>query len=181
MVQRRLEFDMPAPPAVVFDAFHHQIWRRRWDPLVASTHVSGGADCPFVGAETVNRGAGVLSWFEMRTRFVSFDRPKVAAATMIGVSFPFVRWAAAMRHRASATAGCSIMTYTVNFEVSPRAARWGLQRVVTALFLRQTRRRFSRLQRFLQAHSPDIVQWQTSMDTKTKAPLKPSGPDSAPR
>ena len=162
MVQRRLEFDMPAPPAVVFDAFHHQIWRRRWDPLVASTQICGGADCPFVGAETVNRGAGVLSWFEMRTRFVSFDRPKVAAATMIGVSFPFVRWAASMRHRACADPGRSVMTYTVNFDTSAGVARWGLQPVVMALFVAQSRRRFARLQGFLARHAHDIVQWQAA-------------------
>lgn len=179
MVQRRLEFDMPAPPAVVFDAFHHQIWRRRWDPMVARTGISGGADCPFVGAETVSRGAGLLSWIEVRTRFVSFDRPKVAAASMIGASFPFARWSAAMRHRASADASRSTMIYIVNFDVASGLARCGLQSIVTALFVAQTRRRFSRLQRFLQEHQQEIVHWQAA--TAGGGPLPPSGQSGGPR
>src|SRR5262245_17402963 len=98
MARHRLEFPMPATAEVVFDAFHYHEWRRRWDSLVSATHVEGDAPCPFVGAVSENTGRGFLRGLSMRTRFVSFDRPRVAAASMLGRSFPFARWAASMRH-----------------------------------------------------------------------------------
>lgn len=82
---------------MVFDAFHYHRWRAQWDSLVGLTRVEGGAPCPFVGAVTENTGAGWLRALSMRTRFVSFDRPRLAAAFMLAPSWPFVRWAAS-RH-----------------------------------------------------------------------------------
>jgi hypothetical protein len=60
MAHRRFEFAMPARAEVVFDAFHHHHWRARWDSLVASRRVVGGAPCPSVGAVTENTEAGLL-------------------------------------------------------------------------------------------------------------------------
>lgn len=84
MPHKKLQFPMPASEAVVFDAFHYHLWRARWDSLVSATHVLGGAPCPFIGAVTENTGAGALRGLSMRTQFVSYDRPRVAAAAMIG-------------------------------------------------------------------------------------------------
>src|SRR5690349_20385061 len=117
---RRFEFTMPAPPAVVFDAFHYDHWRRRWDSLVRRTRVNGGAPCPFVGATTDNAGKGVLRLFALHTRFVTFDDPpRVAAASLVEPCFPFTRWAASMRHRAAGRDE-SILIYTYTFETGPK-------------------------------------------------------------
>jgi hypothetical protein len=159
VAHRRFEFIMPASPEVVFDAFHHHRWRQRWDSLVRSTRVVGGAECPSVGAITENGGAGLLKMLSMRTRFVSYERPKVAAATMVGTSFPFRRWAASMRHRPEGP-GSSVLIYTYSFDVAPRALRGPLEPVVAWAFDRQTRRRFERLQRFLAEHGEEIRCWQ---------------------
>ncbi len=159
MPHRKMEFQMPASEAVVFDAFHFHYWRSQWDSLVSATHVLGGASCPYVGAITENAGAGVLRGLSMRTQFVSFDRPKVAAATMLGQSFPFVRWAASMRHR-SAGESASILVYTYTFEVGPRAIAWLISPFVQLIFQVQTNRRFARLQIFLKTHAHAIEQWQ---------------------
>ena len=59
MAHRRFVFPMPAPEAVVFDAFHFHHWRRQWDSLVRSTTVEGGAPCPSVGAVTHNAAASL--------------------------------------------------------------------------------------------------------------------------
>jgi hypothetical protein len=158
-MHRRLEFEMPARPDIVFDAFHYHEWRHRWDSLVRATHVLGGAPCPFVGAVTDNAGAGLLRGLSMRTRFVSYDRPHVAAAAMIGASFPFTRWAASMRHRAI-DAERSLLIYTYSFEVSPSWLRWPMARITASAFEWQTRRRFARLQNFLQTHAGDVGAWQ---------------------
>ncbi len=154
-VHRRLEFDMPASAAVVFDTFHYHHWRPRWDSLVRGTEVVGGAPCPSVGAVSVNGGGGWMRWLSMSTQFVSFDRPHLAAATMVGRSFPFARWAASMRHEAL-DAGRSRMVYTYTFRAAPA---W-LEPVVALAFERQTRKRFARLAAFLALHADEVVQWQ---------------------
>lgn len=159
MAHRRLEFPMPAGEAVVFDAFHHLQWRMRWDSLVGSSRVQGGAPCPFVGAVTENAGAGALRALSMRTQFVSYEPPRLAAAQMIGRSFPFTRWAASMRHRATAS-DQSLLIYTYTFEVGPAALRWVMEPIVQAIFDWQTRRRFARLRAFLMSHAEDIALWQ---------------------
>jgi hypothetical protein len=159
VVHRRFEFPMPAREDVVFDAFHHQHWRVRWDSLVRATRVQGGAPCPYLGAVTENAGAGLLRALSMRTRFVSFERPRVAAATMLGRSFPFHRWAASMQHRASGP-GQSVLIYTYTFETGPPALRWLIERPVAWAFNWQTRRRFARLRRFLQQHAAEVERWQ---------------------
>lgn len=150
---------MPARADVVFDAFHFHTWRARWDSLVRDTRVVGGAPCPFVGAVTENTGRDWMRPLSMRTRFVSFDRPHVAAAAMIGTSFPFARWAASMQHR-PIDDGRSTMIYTYNFDVAPKAMRWLVGPIVDLVFVRQTKRRFRRLQRFLGEHAGEVMQWQ---------------------
>lgn len=159
MAHECFEFAMPAPADVVFDAFHYHCWRSRWDTLVEGTHVPGGAPCPHIGAITKNPGRGWLRSLSMRTRFVSYDRPRIAAATMVGHSFPFTRWAASMKHR-PLEAGQSVMVYTYTFEVGPAAFRWLIAPVVKRVFDWQTRRRFARLQQFLALHASDVMDWQ---------------------
>lgn len=159
MAHRRLEFSMPASQAVVFDAFHYHQWRSRWDSLVSDTRVQGGAPCPFVGAVTENTGGGLLRGLSMRTQFVSYDRPRLAAASMVGRSFPFRRWAASMQHR---TVGPqqSLLVYTYTFEVGPSVLRWLMAPVVEWIFHRQTNRRFARLRDFLASHADEVERWQ---------------------
>lgn len=94
----------------------------------------------------------------MRTRFVSYEPAQVAAATMLGQSFPFARWAASMRHRAVGT-DQSLMVYTYSFEVGPRWMRWALEPIVEWVFVGQTRRRFARLQAFLAEHAHEVALW----------------------
>lgn len=159
MAHRRFEFAMPASEGVVFDAFHYHCWRLRWDSLVRATRVQGDAPCPFVGAVTDSAGAGALRQLSMKTRFVSFERPRVAAAMMIGRSFPFRRWAASMQHRPDG-AGRSLLIYTYTFEVGPRVVRWLLEPPVALVFDWQTRRRFARLRSFLLEHAGEIEEWQ---------------------
>jgi hypothetical protein len=159
MAHERFEFEMPASCEVVFDAFHYHRWRREWDSLVRATHVIGGAQCPYVGAITENGGAGWLKGLTMRTRFVSFDRPRVAAAAMEGRSFPFMRWAASMRHR-PIDAQRSLMIYTYHFEVGPRGLRWLVEPIVKWIFDTQTRRRFARLRHYLRTEAHQVQRWQ---------------------
>ena len=159
MAHNRLEFPMPARAEVVFDAFHYHVWRHRWDSLVSDTRVVGGAPCPSVGAVTENTGGGWMRALAMRTQFVSYERPRLAAAAMLGRSFPFARWAASMRHR-PLEGGGSLMIYTYSFETGPRALRWLMEPLVQRIFEQQTRKRFGRLQRFLAGNAGQVEAWQ---------------------
>ncbi|WP_431047241.1 SRPBCC family protein [Roseateles sp. L2-2] len=150
---------MSAPADVVFDAFHFHHWRLKWDSLVRHTRVQGDAPCPFAGAVTENQGRGLLRPLSMTTTFVSFDRPNVAAATMVGQSFPFRRWAASIQHRRdSMDRSCLIYSYT--FEVGPTWIQWLLEPIVVRIFDWQTRRRFAKLQAYIQRHREEIERWQ---------------------
>lgn len=162
MAHDRFEYDMPASVDVVFDVFHYHCWRSRWDSLVGNTQVVGGAPCPYVGAITENIGDGWMRSLSMRTQFVSFDRPRVAAATMIGQSFPFASWAASMKHQ-PVGANRSIMIYTYTFQVGPRWLRWLLEPIVKLVFDRQTQCRFQRMQKFLAQHGSEVRQWQKAL------------------
>lgn len=159
MAHDKLSFPMPASASVVFDAFHYHGWRARWDSLVGHTSLENGADCPSVGAISTNKGATWMRGLAMQTRFIQYDRPHIAAATMLAPSFPFTRWAASMQHRDVAE-GQSVLVYTYTFEVRPIALRWLLEPVVGAIFARQTRRRFAHLQAFLTEHAGEVQQWQ---------------------
>lgn len=159
MAHKKFEFPMPASESVVFDAFHHHHWRMHWDSLVRATQVQGGAPCPFKGAITHSAGAGALRGLSMRTEFVAYDRPRLAAASMLGQSFPFTHWAASMRHRALGP-GESVLVYTYTFEVGPPMLRWLLEPIVMQIFNWQTRRRFARLRDFLAYSAGDVQRWQ---------------------
>ena len=154
-VHRCLVFDMPASAEVAFDAFHYHFWRPRWDSLVRRTAVEGDREHPVVGAVSDNAGAGWLRGLSMRTRFVAYDRPRLAAATMVGHAFPFQRWAASMRHEPlGAQHSRLIYTYTLQ-------ARWPwLEPWVARAFERATRRRFARLMAFLANHAHEVRDWQ---------------------
>lgn len=147
MPHRRFEFPMPAPSTVVFEAFHNRQLRARWDSLVQGTVVEGGGDHPYVGAVTHNPGKGLLRVLSMRTRFVSYQPGVVAAAEMVGESWPFKRWAASMRHRDLPDGRSSMLIYTYNFETC--APRRLLVPWVQWAFDRATRERFGRLEAYL--------------------------------
>lgn len=150
---------MPAPCDVVFDVFHYHAWRKRWDSLVSRTEVDGGAPCPYVGAITDHDGKGILRALSMRTEFITYARPKLAAARMIGTSFPFTTWAASMKH-VPAGDGRSVMIYTYTIETGPRALRWLMEPIVNRAFRRQTLKRFKRMQAFLNEHTAEVQAWQ---------------------
>ncbi|MDQ1813877.1 SRPBCC family protein [Massilia sp. CCM 9210] len=159
MAHERIAFPMPASCEVVFDVFHYHQWRARWDSLVSHTEVDGGAPCPYVGAVSENVGGGLLRALSMRTEFVSYQRPRLAAARMLGTSFPFSKWAASMKHE-SAAGGGSVLIYTYNIEAGPRMLRWLIEPVVHHVFRRQTVKRFERMRAFLATNASEVEAWQ---------------------
>lgn len=173
MAHRKLTFLMPARADIVFDAFHYHEWRCQWDSLVRRTSVESGAPCPSVGATTENLGAGAVRALSMRTQFVSYDRPVLAAAAMVGRSFPFTQWAASMRHQSQGPHQ-SLLIYTYTFQVGPAAFRAVMEPLVDRIFVRKTRQRFQRLAQFLAIRAADIADWQQAQGPAPSAAHKAS-------
>lgn len=159
MAHDRIVFPMPVSCEVVFDVFHYHHWRARWDSLVSHTEVDGGAPCPHVGAVSHNIGSGLLGRLSMRTEFVSYQRPRLAAARMLCTSFPFSKWAASIRHEPAA-GGSSVLIYTYNIEAGPRMLRWLIEPMVHHMFRRQTVKRFERMCAFLSTNANEVEAWQ---------------------
>lgn len=79
-----------------------------------------------------------------RTRYVSFDRPHVAAIKLEGRP-PFVpTWAASIRHEPLAPRR-SQATYTMTFTAKPSWAASVIEPVARLMFRRETRRRLAAL------------------------------------
>lgn len=158
MPHGRLSFVMNAPCDAVFDAFHHHDLRQRWDSLVRHPVLENGASWPSVGAVTFNPGSGWARGLSMRTKFLSFERPRLAAACMVGKSFPFSMWAASLRHEPLGGQR-SLLVYTYNIKSSASLRGWA-EWVVHGLFHLESRRRFRRMQRYLDEHLAQVIDWQ---------------------
>lgn len=150
MVQRRLLLRMPASAEAAFEAFHNHAIRLEWDTLLSVAYVEGGGTHPYVGAITTNRGRGWKRHLAMRTRFVNYDPPRIAAAVIQEPVGLFELWAASMRHR-DLNDGTSELIYTFNIRLRPRWLGYFLDSIAIKVFEIETRRRFAAMARYLEA------------------------------
>lgn len=153
-----LSFVMNAPCEVVFDAFHHHELRSRWDSLVKHPVLENGDEWPSVGAVTFNPGSGWTQFMSMRTQFVSFQRPALAAAHMVGHSFPFSMWAASLKHKPLSN-NQSQLIYTYNIKACWWLRAWA-DWAVHGVFRYETARRFRCMQKYLDSHLEEVLAWQ---------------------
>ncbi|MFM0598107.1 SRPBCC family protein [Paraburkholderia dilworthii] len=144
----RLIFHMHATSAEVFEAFHNHDTRLRWDTLLTQATVEGGYRYPYVGAVSINVGRGWKGVFCLRTRFVAYDPPQLAAATIDQPAGIFNEWSASIRHR-DRDDGTSDLIYTFRLGLRPRWFHWLCVDAVTAIFEEETRQRFESLAAFL--------------------------------
>lgn len=148
MAQRRLELTMPASAAAAFEAFHNHQVRLRWDTLLSVAQVEDGGSHPHVGAITRNVGRGWKRLLGMRTRFITYEPPRVAAAVLVAPSGPFALWAASMRHE-DRDDGTSTLIYVFNLKLRPRWIGRLADPLVARIFEWETRRRFDAMAGYL--------------------------------
>jgi len=139
---------MPAQSTAAFEAFHNHQVRLQWDTMLRVAFVEGGGTHPYPGAITVNRGKGWKAKFGMRTRFLTYHPPQLAAAALIAPTGPFAQWAASMRHDDCAD-GTSLLTYTFSIKLRPRWLGRLLDPVAALVFEVETKRRFAAMARYL--------------------------------
>jgi hypothetical protein len=151
MAHGRLVFVMPARSADAFEAFFHHSVRLRWDTLLSVNYIEGGGTHPYVGAISTNRGRGWKASLTMRTRFLTYDPPRQAAAELVEPTGPFALWAASMRFEDRDDGGSDLI-YTYSIKLRPRWAGVLLDPLVGFLFARATRRRFAAMADYLRVN-----------------------------
>jgi hypothetical protein len=89
---------MPAPSTVVFDVLHNYRRRLEWDTLLRAAYLEGDHACAGKGVTSVCVGRRALGGIALRTVYVTFQRPTLAAVKIINAPAFFGAWAASIHH-----------------------------------------------------------------------------------
>jgi hypothetical protein len=135
--------DLPADAETVFDRVHDYRHRLEWDTLLRRAYTVGDV-APGKDVVAVCTAKRWLGGYSFRTRYVSFDRPHVAAIKLESHPPFFASWGASIRHRPLGPDRSSA-TYTMTFTVRPRWAAALIEPVARFVFGRETRRRLRAL------------------------------------
>src|SRR5262249_16880582 len=92
------------------------------------------------GAVSVCVGRRALGRLPLKTVYISFDPPRVAAVKMVNSPPFFATWAATIRHE-DLGPDRSRIRYTYHFTARPRWLRWLLEPIMSLVFARETKRR----------------------------------------
>ncbi len=144
---------IPAPAADVFDLVHDYERRLEWDTLLRRAEVLGD-DPPGRDIETVCTARWFLGGYAFRTRYVTFERPTLAAVTLVQPVFVFAAWAASIRHRDEGDR-TSTATYTLTFTCRPRPLAPVIEPLAQWAFRVETSRRLRALRDHFGAVRPD--------------------------
>jgi hypothetical protein len=139
-----------APAAVVFDLMHDYDRRLAWDTLLSAAYLTDGFTKAALGATCVCVGRSSLLRIPLKTKYVAFERPRLAAVKMVNRPLLFGTWAASIRHE-NLPAGQSRITYTWTFTARPRWLAWLIEPILQRIFRRETARRLDALKQFLES------------------------------
>lgn len=148
MPRRTISLDMPVPSYDVFALFHDYHRRLEWDTLLSAAYLVDGYQAAGVGAVSVCRGIWRVGRFPMRTRYVSFVAPRLAAVELVAPVACFAKFAATIRHR-DLTPSTSGLDYVYAFTSRPRCLRVLLDPIIDNCLAVETQQRLMSLARFL--------------------------------
>jgi polyketide cyclase/dehydrase/lipid transport protein len=138
---------VPAASHVAFDLIHDYTRRLEWDTLLQAAYLDGAAAVAGKGVTAVCVGRKSLGGIPIRTVYVSFDRPKVAAVKMVNAPAFFGSWAASIRHEDISDQESRII-YRFHFVTKPRILRFILDPIMQRVFMWETRKRLRALKAF---------------------------------
>ncbi len=138
---------IPAPSTVVFDLIHDYTRRLEWDTLLQAAYLDDGSTAAGKGVTSVCVGRRSLGGIALKTIYVSFDRPTLAAVKMVNSPAFFQSWAASIRHEDIAE-HASRITYKFHFTAKPHFLRFLLEPIMHKVFLWETRKRLQALQAY---------------------------------
>ncbi len=134
---------VPAGIEATFDLVHDYPNRLSWDTLLRSAHTIDDV-APAKGVEAVCSARWRLGGLSFRTRYVTYQRPVLAAVVLVGSTPLFRSWAASIRHR-PLSGVTSEVTYTLTFTCRPVRLAPLLEPVALAAIRWETTRRLRAL------------------------------------
>ena len=142
---------IPAPSSAVFDLLHDYTRRLEWDTLLQAAYLEDGAKAAAKGVTAVCVGRKSLGGIALKTVYVTFERPTLAAVRMVNAPVLFESWAASIRHE-DISPRESRLTYKFQFTTRPHALRFVIDPLVERLFVWETRKRLRALKAFFTGH-----------------------------
>ncbi|HMJ65484.1 MAG TPA: SRPBCC family protein [Candidatus Binatia bacterium] len=142
---------IPAPSSAVFDLLHDYTRRLEWDTLLQAAYLDG-ATVAAKGVTSVCVGRKSLGGIALKTVYVTFDRPTLAAVRMVNAPLFFESWAASIRHE-DVSAHESRLTYKFQFATKPHFLRFILDPLMERIFAWETRKRLHALKTFFTRNS----------------------------
>lgn len=143
---------IPAPSTAVFDLLHDYTRRLEWDTLLQAAYLDDGYTTACAGATSVCVGRRSLGGIALKTVYVSFERPSVAAVRMLNSPPFFQSWAASIRHE-DLPDDTSRITYKFHFTARPRWLAFLLDPIMERVFRWETRKRLQALKAYMK--NPD--------------------------
>jgi hypothetical protein len=137
---------IPASSGDVFDLVHDYDRRLAWDTLLSAAYLTDGCQRAEQGATTICIGRSSLARIALKTVYVTFQRPRLAAVKMVNRPPFFGTWAASIRHE-DLGPNESRISYTWNFTARPAWLAWLLEPIMQRLFRWETRKRLAALKR----------------------------------
>jgi polyketide cyclase/dehydrase/lipid transport protein len=147
---------IPAPSSAVFDLLHDYSRRLQWDTLLQAAYLEDGATVAAKGVTAVCVGRKSLGSTTLKTVYVTFERPTLAAVKMVNTPMLFESWAASIRHE-DISAHESRLTYKFHFTARPHFLRFALDPLMKRLFIWETRKRLRALKAFFTRQHRDAV------------------------
>lgn len=141
--------EIPASSAEVFALLHDYSRRLEWDTLLRAAYLEG-ADHAGLGAVSVCVGRRSLGGLAIRTRYVAFRPPTLAAVEMLNHPPFFASFAASIRHQDIGPARSQV-TYRFTFTAKPRWLQVVLHPIMGRVFRAETGKRLCALREFFAA------------------------------
>ncbi|MFN3153546.1 SRPBCC family protein [Bremerella sp.] len=148
--KQSVEVEIEAPSSLVFDIIHDYKRRLEWDSLLSEAKVLDPATQAAVGVSTRCVGKWTSCWMVMDTRYVSFDRGRVAAVTLVNRPWLFESFHATIRHETINDTRSRVI-YIYAFACRPKWLAWVWEPMVNRLLKRETHRRLASLRCYVEA------------------------------
>ncbi|HLX59956.1 MAG TPA: SRPBCC family protein [Planctomycetota bacterium] len=139
--------NFPAARAEVFQLLHNYDRRLEWDTMLQAAYLSDGYRTAQLHATSICKGRWYHGGIVVKTEYVVFNPPDVAAVKMTNKPPFFATFAASIHHR-DISDGMSQVEYTYTFTARPTWMRWLLHPIMSAFFRFETKKRLRALRAF---------------------------------
>jgi hypothetical protein len=147
---------IPASSAKVFQLLHDYNRRLEWDTLLQDACLCDNLSEARLHATSVCIGRWYLGAIALKTEYISFNPPRVAAVKMVNRPPFFESFAATIRHHDLAD-GSSTIEYKYNFTARPRWLRWLLHPAMACVFRWETRKRLRALRQWFTKSADGMI------------------------